>query len=122
MFYPFKKPPQWLLDALYKEEVERVVNLCPDCGVSPKQAHADACDVAHCLNTKIQRLQCDCGECGEDIWTGLWPGVQRAYEKGWICFDTASEGIMFDLNRVVVFEQTGKDTYYHDLVWGKRKS
>ena len=82
---------------------------CPDCGATPKESHGESCDVARCLNTKIQRLQCDCGKCGSDVWTGLWPGVQTAYEKGWVCFDTASNTIMFDLNREAVFEQTGED-------------
>lgn len=34
---------------------------CRDCGVEPAQAHVPGCDVARCLWTGMQELQCDGG-------------------------------------------------------------
>jgi hypothetical protein len=57
---------------------------CPDCGVTIGAAHEDACDVARCLWTGRQRLACPGGHaCGQDIWTGEWPGDQAARAFGW---------------------------------------
>lgn len=106
MFYKIKNPPQWLLDGLYAEEKDRSSRNCPDCGAKPKHVHKDGCDVARCLNTGIQRLQCDCDKCGSDVWTGFWPGVKECYEHKLICFDTASSSVMFDLNEETIRHQT----------------
>lgn len=86
---------------------------CPDCGVSPGGQHEDGCDVARCLFTGRQRLQCDgylphalqdvphigqpspgClvpVDCGRDIWTGLWPGEAECREYGWYSWFRAPE-------------------------------
>ena len=104
MFYPIKNPPKWLLDGLYNEERSQA-GKCPDCQADIGAPHEDGCDVARCLNTKIQKLQCDCGKCGKDMWTGLWPGTQVAYDLHLVCFDTATNSIMFDLNSVTIIEQ-----------------
>lgn len=96
MFYKLKEPPQWLLDGLLNEEKARD-NKCPDCQVSPGIPHIDGCDVARCRATGVQRLQCDCGKCRSEIWTGMWPGVQECYEKKLVCFDTATSSVMFYL-------------------------
>ena len=103
MFYSIKNPPQWLLDGLLAEDDPK--SKCPDCQVKPGNPHGEGCDVARCLNTKIQRLQCDCGKCGKDLWTGRWPGVDQAYKDRLVIYDTASQSIMFDLNSVAIKEQ-----------------
>lgn len=99
MFYPVKNPPKWMLDGLMNERDNRK-STCPDCGVKPGKKHDENCDVARCLNTKGQRLSCNCGECGYDVWTGLWPGIQEAYDRKLVTYDTATSSICFDLNEV----------------------
>jgi len=98
MFHKYKDPPQWLLNGLLAEEKKDPNRKCPDCGAEPDKRHREGCDVARCLNTGIQRLQCDCEKCGDDIWTGMWPGIQECYDQKLLCFDTATSTIMFDLN------------------------
>jgi hypothetical protein len=114
MFYKIKDPPQWLLDGLLAEETKDPNRKCPDCQVSIGMPHLkgtgfggpmDECDIAHCLNTGIQRLQCGCRKCGDDIWTGLWPGVKECYDLKLVCFDTATTSIMFDLNAASILRQ-----------------
>lgn len=69
---------------------------CPDCGVAIGAPHWEACDVARCLVTGMQRLMCDglhvdnpypgCfvpRDCGWDLWTGMWPGEAEAAGYGW---------------------------------------
>jgi len=96
---------------------------CPDCDVHPGTSHEDGCDVARCMATGGQMLQCDgrdeeypCAEhdCGEDVWTGRWPGDAECEEFGWWVQDRCSErvgfvpcapdapGAMADLNRLVI--------------------
>jgi hypothetical protein len=101
MYYPLKDPPQWLLDGLLKEEenLESSVK-CHDCGATVGSKHLEGCDTARCLATGDQRLCCDCGNCGEDIWTGKWPGTDEAYKYGLVCFDDRDGKICFDYNRV----------------------
>jgi len=84
---------------------EENISNCPDCNVKPNQQHIEGCDVARCTLCKTQRLCCDCeegddGEC--DIWTGLWPGVEECYKHKLICFDTATNSYMFDLNSYIL--------------------
>jgi hypothetical protein len=98
MFYQFKNPPQWLLDGLFEEEKKTSNRTCPDCGVPVGKPHQNCCDVARCKACEGQRLSCDCDDPGEDIWTGLWPGIKESYEHKLICFDTATCSIMFDLS------------------------
>jgi len=105
MFYKLKDPPQWLLDGLYAEEIATSHRPCHDCGAKPGYAHKEGCDTARCLNTGIQRLQCDCGKCGADKWTGMWPGIQECYDQKLVCFDTASSSIGFDLNEQAIRHQ-----------------
>jgi hypothetical protein len=67
--------------------------LCHDCGVKPGDAHDDGCDVARCLFTGGQRLLCgklgflgiheEDHDCGEEAWTGRWPGGDECEEFGW---------------------------------------
>lgn len=149
---------------------------CGDCGAEPGQAHADGCDVARCLLTGRQRIQCEpehehpaetraalvaavaalvdearsnsvvaavnallnfttervetstiaerivdavdaarYASCGQDIWTGQWPGNDDAAalglwcywgpdygESGWVECDDRPEhpGARPDLNRL----------------------
>lgn len=65
---------------------------CPDCQASIGQPHLDGCDTARCLWTGEQRIQCKWyGEdsiltehdCGQDTWTGHWPGEVEAVEFDW---------------------------------------
>ncbi len=57
---------------------------CNDCGVQPGEPHAEGCDVARCLAHGTQRIQCGPGhDCGQDIWSGRWPGVAECEEFGW---------------------------------------
>lgn len=91
---------------------------CPDCGVAAGAPHEGGCDVARCLWTGRQRIQCDFGllamccavlrdngneslayelgahyelddpdhNCGQDVWTGHWPGELDAVERGLWCY------------------------------------
>jgi hypothetical protein len=84
---------------------------CPDCQVGIAAPHLDGCDVARCLATGQQRLCCweatvdvharcphapcadpSCDEgyhadpnhdCGQDRWSGFWPGVTDCNWHGW---------------------------------------
>jgi len=85
---------------------DRVPSRCHDCAVEPGQPHLDGCDVARCLATGFQRIQCGGeeheykgqwygeheGECGHEIWTGIWPGVDDCQRLGLWCLDRCSEG------------------------------
>lgn len=72
---------------------------CPDCSAEPGRPHEENCDVAVCLATGDQRLSCGAlgtehdGDCGEDIWTGQWPGLRECTEWGWWIQDRCSEGM-----------------------------
>jgi hypothetical protein len=101
---------------------------CPDCQVAVGQPHDHGCDVARCLATGGQRLSCeladDWGEqhdsCGQDVWTGHWPGTVECAEFGWWVQDRCGEGLGFtpcapnapgaieDLNRL-----------YYDARWDR---
>lgn len=93
----------------------QAVRSCQDCGVPPGQPHADGCDTARCLATGYQRLSCgrehEAGDldCGQDVWTGTWPGVDDAIRLGWYARETphglqrcgpGDAGAMPDLNRL----------------------
>lgn len=97
-----------MLDGLLEEERKTSSRSCPDCAVEVGRPHSVGCDVARCLKTKQQRLTCNCEECGFDIWTGFWPGVKEAYENKLVCFDTATETVVFDLNRLARLRVAGK--------------
>ncbi len=87
---------------------------CNDCSAEVGTSHERGCDVARCMWTGQQRIQCDGGlaasccyalrqaghsdladdlayylglddplhDCGEDLWTGQWPGNDDAAEMG----------------------------------------
>ena len=79
---------------------------CNDCGAEPGGEHLDACDVARCLVTGLQRLMCDAGhECGQDVWTGVWPGAAECAEYNWPMFPRASPEELPDLNRLIMQAQ-----------------
>ena len=66
---------------------------CPDCAVNPGNPHVIHCDVARCLTDGSQRLSCDLDHnCGNDIWTGQWPGGVECHEFGWYVQDRCNEG------------------------------
>jgi hypothetical protein len=58
---------------------------CQDCAAEPGMTHEPGCDTARCMHTGRQRLACPRTghDCGEDIWTGEWPGVAECREFGW---------------------------------------
>lgn len=67
---------------------------CPDCAVAVGEKHELGCDVARCLMDGSQRLSCgERGCCGEDIWTGEWPGDAECREFGWWVQDRCAEGL-----------------------------
>jgi hypothetical protein len=69
---------------------------CPDCHVAVGQPHADGCDVARCLATGGQRLSCGGhDDCGQQVWTGHWPGTVECAEFGWWVQDRCGEGLGF---------------------------
>jgi hypothetical protein len=105
MFYVIEKPPQWMLDGLLEEDKATSTRPCPDCGAAVGEDHVDGCDVARCQKMGGQRLSCDCGDCGNDAWTGLWPGIKECYEHKLVCFDTATKSVCFDLNTNAVRHQ-----------------
>jgi hypothetical protein len=86
---------------------------CPDCAVAVGQPHIQdevdgGCDVARCLVTGLQRLMCDReghDECGQDVWTGWWPGQLDCQRLGWML----GPGLP-DLNRL-----------YTEAVWDRAR-
>ncbi len=75
--------------------VEIQLKPCGDCRVEPGTAHDSGCDIARCMKTGQQRIQCDdcdhcesctCEPCPDDIWSGEWPGVAECREFGWWCY------------------------------------
>jgi hypothetical protein len=83
-----KDPTLVQLDTIMLECMDRATDNCHDCGVSPGEPHIFGCDVARCPICGGQKISCSCqGEiCGEEIWTGLWPGAIECYEYGLVCF------------------------------------
>lgn len=100
------------------------MNSCPDCAAEIGERHDDGCDVARCLATGGQRLQCDPDEqdhghnvdgfmwsCAPDVWTGEWPGEEDCRRLGFWCTDPQfppmrpcapdHPGAFPDLNRLV---------------------
>jgi hypothetical protein len=100
---------------------------CYDCGVRVGKQHRVGCDVARCVVDGEQHLQhvlfgfgetedsypgrCS-EECAPEIWSGIWPGVQEAEErgwysifvegKGWTSVPAGTPGATADLNRIHV--------------------
>lgn len=92
---------------------------CADCGVTPGRPHDDGCDVARCLVTGLQRLACgESHDCGQQVWTGRWPGDaeceefgwQAVFEHGrsWVCCTRNTPGAVRDLNRL--YDQAVRDS------------
>ncbi|EWC64551.1 hypothetical protein UO65_0158 [Actinokineospora spheciospongiae] len=81
---------------------------CPDCAVPVGRPHIDRCDVARCLRTGLQRLDCEAAhDCGTDTWTGRWPGEADCERLGWMI------GPDFpDLNRLYT-QATWNPTTHH---------
>lgn len=102
---------------------------CRDCGVAPGRPHVPGCDVARCLATGWQAISCPSGtyreygdedgegppgdyhdDCGEDVWTGVWPGVEDCRRlgfwtrwvegQGWERVDASHPEATEDLNRL----------------------
>jgi hypothetical protein len=120
MFFPLNKPPQWLLDGLYVEDKSN--RNCPDCGVAVGIVHQEGCDVARCTKCGEQRLGCSCKRGSGDIWTGLWPGTQEAYDNKYVVYDTATGRIVFDLNRAAFVRGGGIPKNTSDKAYAKYQS
>jgi len=72
---------------------------CPDCAAPIGHAHRPGCDVAICPHTGERQFHhaidttADAATgnptqphtCGEDLWTGEYPGAAEAREFGWWC-------------------------------------
>jgi len=90
------------VEELWQKSLAEVTHCCPDCIVSPGEAHEFLCDVARCMSCKGQALSCGCEDIGEDIWTGLWPGIKECYELKLICWSDPNRiggtDWTFDLN------------------------
>jgi hypothetical protein len=54
--------------------------------------HVEGCDVARCANNGRQRLQCDCDDGCNTLWTGAWPGEAECIEFGWYARFRPTEG------------------------------
>ena len=90
---------------------------CPDCDAAIGEEHDD-CDVARCLHTGLSRLGCD-GEghdCGQDVWTGRWPGDAECEEFGWyavgppwVSCPPGTPGAGPDLNRLATEARWDRD-------------
>lgn len=87
---------------------------CGDCAVLPGEPHHDGCDVARCLRTGGQRLACgEDHDCGNQVWTGAWPGDAECsiygwhsyFEpgRGWVRCDPGHPEAGPDLNRLGAF-------------------
>lgn len=73
---------------------------CHDCGAKPGEPHQDGCDMARCLITGQQLIQCGGeeheykgrwygehdGDCGHDIWTGESNGCAECREYDFWCY------------------------------------
>jgi hypothetical protein len=69
---------------------------CADCGAAVGSPHTPGCDVARCLVDGEQRLRCFARhDCGQDVWTGRWPGDVECAEFGWWVQDRCAEGLGF---------------------------
>lgn len=108
---------------------------CPDCGVAVGEPHVGGCDIARCLVTGWQDIACGGethvfkgrwygeheGECGEDVWTGYFPGVQECWEyglyaklvpgRGWVPTTEDDPDASEDLNRLVSIYKWDKDLH-----------
>jgi len=92
-----------IAEELYKERISEAKEACNDCGAEPGEPHLDGCDVARCEHCGGQALSCDCYDQGEDIWTGLWPGIKECYEQQLICRGNfGKDEWTFDLNTLAV--------------------
>jgi hypothetical protein len=102
---------------------------CPDCQVSPSEAHDDGCDVARCTECGHQRISChhDDGDTGwGQIWTGTWPGVADATRlgwwalfepgKGWQRCSATTPGAVPNLNRLALEACWNRETQAWELV------
>lgn len=96
---------------------------CPACHVDVDQPHKAACDVARCGVCEQQRLRCGCSNrfSVPSIWMGMWPGEAEAAARGWyarlvdgqgwVPCASDEDGAQPDLNRLKIFQLTGRDPY-----------
>ena len=63
---------------------------CRDCDAAVGEAHQPICWTARCLATGLRRIDCPVKhdptvthDCGQDLWTGWWPGEIFSELKPW---------------------------------------
>jgi hypothetical protein len=91
---------------------KKVLSLCPDCGVKPKELHQPGCDVERCPDCGRQIIGCACDKPPKAPrlpWTGEWPGLADCRELGLWCLPaqvgftpvpTGTPGAIEDMNRL----------------------
>lgn len=84
----------------YKNELNKPLRSCNDCGAEPNSLHQPGCDVARCALCGGQAISCECseGDYNEETdeydhieldwetttvpWQGYWPGIDKCVEFG----------------------------------------
>lgn len=129
------------------EADQETARSCPNCGVAVGDPHVDGCDVARCTITGNQAIQCcglddiagwveagedisdgytvyHAGSCGQQVWTGVWPGEAEAREAGWWCrmgpggwieCDADHPDARPNLNRVAIEMRWNRETQRMEL-------
>lgn len=80
--------------------------------MSVGETHEDFCGVSRCKAHGFQLISCPIDrECTPTKFSGYWPGLQEAIEKGWYYFVDEQKGVLSctsdhedalpDVNRVV---------------------
>jgi len=87
-----------ICEKLKRKEQKCLKQHCPDCAVKIGTEHVAGCDVARCLRCGGQALSCNCKTAANDIWTGMWPGIQECYDKKLITRFGKEQEWVFDLN------------------------
>lgn len=86
---------------------------CPNCEVPIGETHEGFCGVSRCKNHGFQRISCPMpGGCAPTKFSGYWPGVEEAIERGWYYYvdeekglihcDSNHEDALPDVDRVIV--------------------
>lgn len=85
------------IDKLYMESFREQ---CPECNAAVGHPHEPGCDIARCPECGLQAISCGHISSVVDTWTGYYPGYKTCREKKYLCRNTDSDEVMFDLNRL----------------------